>query len=83
MLSRADQRRLDEIARHLRDTDPEFAMAMGGPARPRAYRMLLTVSVVLWTLPVALTALGGWLLGAITAVVLTAAGVALLLCRRW
>jgi Protein of unknown function (DUF3040) len=83
MLSRADQRRLDEIARHLADSDPQFAMAMGGAARSRAYKLLLAVSVVLWTLPVALTVLAGWLAGVIASAVLTAAGVALLLCRRW
>lgn len=83
MLSRAEQRRLDEIARRLSDTDPQFAMAMGGPPRSRAYRLLLAVSVVLWTLPVALTAVAGWLAGVVAAAVLTVAGVALLLCRRW
>lgn len=83
MLSREDQRRFDQIARHLRESDPDFAIAMGGSGRSRAYRMLLSVSVVLWSLPVALTAIGGWVAGVIAAALLSVAGVALLLCRRW
>jgi hypothetical protein len=83
MLSREDQRRFDQIARHLSDSDPEFAAAVGERRPSRAYRILLAVSVVLWSLPVALAAVGGWLAGVIAAVLLTVAGVALLLYRRW
>ena len=83
MLSRQDQRQLDAIARQLAEEDPDFVRRMGGTSRVRAYRALLAVSVVLWSLPVALTVFAGWAAGVIASAVLTVAGVVLLLSRRW
>lgn len=84
MLSKEDQRRFDQIARHLRTTDPEFVARVGDRAWTRRSRLLVVLSILLWVVVPPLTVLGGWFAAAISAIAL--AGAALLLSlvhRRW
>ncbi|WP_326552599.1 DUF3040 domain-containing protein [Micromonospora sp. NBC_01813] len=83
MLSREDQRRFDQIARHLRTTDPDFVARLGDPAANRRNRAAIIVSVLLWAVVPLLAFFGGWIAAVICTVALSAAGVLALRARRW
>jgi hypothetical protein len=83
MLSREDQRRFDQIARHLRTTDPEFVARTSDPAANRHNRAAIIISVLLWAVVPLLAFFGGWIAAVICAVALSAAGVLALRTRRW
>ncbi|MFY1637213.1 DUF3040 domain-containing protein [Solwaraspora sp. WMMB335] len=83
MLSREDQRRFDQIARHLRTTDPEFVARLGDQAANRRNRLAIVASVVLWATVPLLALSGGWLAAIIAAVALCLAGALALRARRW
>ncbi|MDG4765044.1 DUF3040 domain-containing protein [Solwaraspora sp. WMMD406] len=83
MLSREDQRRFDQIARHLRTTDPDFVARVGDRAANRRNRMAIIASVLLWATVPPLALFGGWLAAIISTVALCVAGVLALRARRW
>jgi hypothetical protein len=72
MLSKEDQRRFEQITRHLRESDPEFFARLDHQARARRGRYLLLLTILLWAALPAMTVLAGRLAGAICAVVLLA-----------
>jgi hypothetical protein len=82
MLSKEDQRRFDQIARHLRMTDPEFFARVGDQSRTRRNRLLVIFSVVLCTTVPPMAAAGGYAAGVLSAGVLLVAGVLLAMARR-
>jgi hypothetical protein len=83
MLSREEQRRLAELARQLRTTDPDFVARMGDRGQARRGRVLIAVSALLWATVPALAFVGGWAACMISAAVLAVAGVLVLKARRW
>ncbi|MDG4772176.1 MULTISPECIES: DUF3040 domain-containing protein [unclassified Solwaraspora] len=83
MLSREDQRRFDQIARHLRTTDPDFVARLGDQAADRRNRAAIIASVLLWAVVPLLALFGGWIAASICTVALTAAGLLALRARRW
>ncbi|HEX5597122.1 MAG TPA: DUF3040 domain-containing protein [Micromonosporaceae bacterium] len=60
MLSKEDQRRFEQIARHLRVTDPEFVARVGDQAWVRRSRLLVFLSILLWAAVPPLVVVGGW-----------------------
>jgi hypothetical protein len=82
MLSKEDQRRFDEITRQLRITDPEFVARLSDRAQHRRGRLLLLLTVVLWSAVPAVVVLGGWLAAVIAPVVLAVASVLAWRVRR-
>jgi len=83
MISGEDHRRLEEIARQLRTTDPEFVARMGSESPPRRGRILIGAGVLLWAAVPALAFVGGWVAAMVSGVVLAVAGVLVLKARRW
>jgi len=83
MLSREEQRRLEELARQLRTTDPDFVARMGDRTPHRRGRVLITASALLWATVPALAFIGGWVAGMVSAAVLAVAGMLVLKARRW
>lgn len=83
MLSREDQRRFDQIARHLRTTDPEFVARLGDQPATVRNRAAIVTSVLLWAMIPMLALFGGWVAAVICTVALSAAGVLALRARRW
>jgi len=83
MLNREDQRRFDQIARHLRTTDPEFVARLGDRAAIRRNHIMIIASVLLWAAVPILALRGGWLAGVISAAALCVAGVLAWRARRW
>jgi hypothetical protein len=84
MLSKEDQRRFEQITRHLRESDPAFFARLDHRARVRRGRWLLLLTIVLWAALPATTVLVGRLAGAIFAVVLlTTAALMWRFRRRW
>lgn len=82
MLSKEDQRRFDQIARHLRTTDPEFVARVGDRSWTRRSRLLVFFSVVLCASVPPLAVVGGYVAGTISAGALLVAGLLLVLARR-
>lgn len=82
MLSKEDQRRFEQITRHLRESDPAFFARLDHRARGRRGRWLLLLTIVLWAALPAMTVLAGRLAGAICAVVLMANAVVMWRFRR-
>ncbi|GLI03016.1 DUF3040 domain-containing protein [Phytohabitans aurantiacus] len=76
MISGEDQRRLDEIARSLRTTDPEFVarMGLGDERRRRWGPTLIAVAVLLWAAVPAFAYAGGWLGASVCTVLVAVAG---------
>ncbi|PZG20534.1 hypothetical protein C1I95_09235 [Micromonospora craterilacus] len=72
MLSKEDQRRFDQITRHLRESDPAFFARLDQRARVRRGRWLLLLTILLWASLPAATVLIGRPAGAICAVLLLA-----------
>ncbi len=84
MLSKEDQRRFEQITRHLRESDPAFFARLAHRVRLRRGRWLLLLTVVLWASLPATTVLLGRSAGAICAVVLLANAVLMWRFRqRW
>lgn len=88
MLSSDERRRLDEMAHHLRTTDPDFVARMGDRSgHRRGHRrstvILFVVSALLWATVPALAFIGGWVAAMLSAAVLAVAGVLVLKARRW
>ncbi|MEV4541216.1 DUF3040 domain-containing protein [Micromonospora echinaurantiaca] len=84
MLSKEDQRRFEQITRHLRESDPAFFARLDSRARARRSRYLMLLTIVLWASLPATTVLAGRMAGAICAVVLLAnAAVMWRYRRRW
>lgn len=84
MLSKEDQRRFEQITRHLRESDPAFFARLDSRARARRSRYLMLLTIVLWASLPATTVLAGRTAGAICAVVLLAnAAVMWRYRRRW
>jgi hypothetical protein len=81
MLSKEDQRRFDEITRQLRITDPQFVARLSDRAQHRRGKLLLLLTVVLWSAVPAVVVLGGWL-AAIAPVILVAASLLAWRVRR-
>ena len=73
MLSKEDQRRIDEITHQLRTTDPEFVARLGDRTQLRRGRLILLLTFVLWASVPAVVVLGGWLAAAIAPALLVAA----------
>jgi hypothetical protein len=82
MLSKEDQRRFEEITRHLRETDPQFVARLGLRARNRRARLMLLLTVLLWASVPAVVVLGGWLAAALVPMVLVVAGLLVWQARR-
>ncbi|MGW0436372.1 DUF3040 domain-containing protein [Micromonospora sp. NPDC003197] len=82
MLSKEDQRRFEQITRHLRATDPNFFARLDDRARGRRGRILLLLTVLLWASLPALIVLGGGLAGAICGVTLLVNGGLMWRARR-
>jgi Flp pilus assembly protein TadB len=82
MLSKEDQRRFEQITRHLRESDPKFFARLDHRARARRGRYLVLLTIVLWAALPATTVLAGRVAGAICAVVLVANSVLLWRYRR-
>ena len=82
MLSKEDQRRFDQIARHLRETDPDFVARVGDWSWMRRSRLLTLFSVVLYAAVPPLALQGGYPAGAISAGILLVAGRLLVLAQR-
>ncbi|WP_433529337.1 DUF3040 domain-containing protein [Micromonospora sp. CA-263727] len=72
MLSKEDQRRFEQITRHLKESDPAFFARLDQRARVRRGRWLLLLTILLWAALPATTVLAGRLAGGIFAVVLLA-----------
>ncbi|WP_329012781.1 DUF3040 domain-containing protein [Micromonospora rifamycinica] len=72
MLSKEDQRRFDQITRHLRESDPRFFARLDHRIRARRGRWLLLLTVVLWAALPAMTVLAGRTVGAMCLMALTA-----------
>lgn len=85
MLSKEDQRRFDEITRELRAADPKFFARLEERNRIRRKRILLALTIALWTAVPALAVLAGGLVGAIYAMVVLGNGMMVwqLRRRRW
>lgn len=84
MLSKADQRRFDQITRQLRESDPAFFARLDRRARARRGRYLILLTIMLWACLPALTVLVGPLAGAVCGVVLLLnAGLMWRFRRRW
>ncbi|BCB84097.1 DUF3040 domain-containing protein [Phytohabitans suffuscus] len=83
MLSSDERRRLDEMAQHLRTTDPDFVARMGDQKKSRRGRVLFAASALLWATVPALAFIGGWVAAMVSAAVLVVAGVLLLKARQW
>lgn len=76
MISGDEQRRLDEIARQMRTTDPEFfaRMGVGDEGRRRWGPALVAVAVLLWAAVPAFAYVGGWLGATFCTVLIVVAG---------
>jgi hypothetical protein len=76
MISGDEQRRLDEIARQLRTTDPEFfaRMGVGDEGRRRRGTALIAVAVLLWAAVPAFAYVGGWLGATVCTALIVVAG---------
>ncbi|GGM48855.1 hypothetical protein GCM10011608_37190 [Micromonospora sonchi] len=84
MLSKEDQRRFEQITRHLRESDPAFFARLDQRARLRHGRWLLLLTIVLWASLPATTVVFGRSAGAACAVVLLANAVLMWRFRqRW
>lgn len=83
MLSKEDQRRFDEITRHLRATDPDFVARVGDRPWTRRTRLLIILNLLLWAAVPPLAVIGGWFSVAIIVAALVVAGVLLRTVRRW
>lgn len=88
MLSSDERRRLDEMAQHLRTSDPDFVVRMGDRTGPRRGHKLLrtslfAVSALLWATVPALAFIGGWAAAMVSAAVLAVAGLLILKARHW
>lgn len=83
MLSSDERRRLQQMAQHLRTTDPDFVARMGDSTGPRRGRVLFVVSALLWAIVPALAFIGGWVAAMVSAAVLALAGLLLLKARHW
>lgn len=61
MLSKEDQRRFEQITRHLRESDPEFFARLDHRARSRVRRsrLLILLTIVLWAALPVTAAIGG------------------------
>ncbi|MEJ3747340.1 DUF3040 domain-containing protein [Actinomycetes bacterium KLBMP 9797] len=81
MISGDDQRRLDEIARQLRTSDPDFAARMANSEPRRAGRVLTAAGVLLWATVPAIAYAGGWFAVVLSATLLTVAGALVLMPR--
>jgi hypothetical protein len=82
MLSKEDQRRFEQITRHLRTTDPDFVARISDRAWTRRSRLLVLFSILLTAAVPPLTVVGGYAAGVVSTVLLTVAGVLLALSRR-
>jgi hypothetical protein len=82
MLSKEDQRRFEQITRHLRTTDPDFVARISDRAWTRRSRYLLFFSILLITGVPPLAVAGGYAAGVVSAILLTVAGILLALSRR-
>ena len=83
MLSSDERRRLDEMAQHLRTTDPDFVARMGDRTGPHRGRVLFVAGALLWATVPALAFIGGWVAAMVSAAVLSVAGLLILKARRW
>lgn len=82
MISGEDQRRLDEIARQLRTSDPDFAARMADSEPRRTGRVLTAAGVSLWAVVPAIAYAGGWLAVVVSATLLIVAGALVLTARH-
>ncbi|MFI6758007.1 DUF3040 domain-containing protein [Micromonospora sp. NPDC050417] len=82
MLSKEDQRRFDEITRQLRISDPDFVARLSNRAQARRGRLLLLLTVILWSAVPAVVVIGGWVAAVMAPVVLAAASVLAWRVRR-
>lgn len=84
MLSKEDQRRFEEITRHLRATDPDFVARVGDRPWTRRTRLLVILSLLLWAAVPPLAAVGGWFSAMVIVLALVTAGTLLrTVHRRW
>jgi Protein of unknown function (DUF3040) len=82
MLSKEDQRRFEQITRHLRTTDPDFVARISDRAWTRRSRLLVVLSVLLSAAVPPLAVVGGYAAGVVCTVLLTLAGILITLSRR-
>lgn len=82
MLSKEDQLRFEQITRDLRASDPKFFARLDDKHRARRKRMLLVLTIALWTAVPALAVLGGGVAGAVYALILLGNGVMMWQLRR-
>lgn len=82
MLSKEDQRRFEQITRHLRTTDPDFVARISDRAGTRRSRLMVVFSVLLTAAVPPLAVVGGYPAGVISALLLCVVGVLLALSRR-
>ena len=59
MLSKEDQRRFDQIIRHLRESDPNFVARLSKRAQARRGRFLILLAITLWASLPAAAVIGG------------------------
>ncbi|HEX6970521.1 MAG TPA: DUF3040 domain-containing protein [Micromonosporaceae bacterium] len=84
MLSKEDQRRFEEITRHLRATDPDFVARVGDRPWTRRTRLLVLVTLLLWAAVPPLAVVGGWFSVVVIVAALVAGGTVLrTVHRRW
>jgi Protein of unknown function (DUF3040) len=82
MLSKEDQRRFEQITRHLRTTDPDFVARVSDRAWTRRSRLLVIFSILLSAAIPPLAAVGGYGAGVVSAILLTLVGILVTLSRR-
>jgi Protein of unknown function (DUF3040) len=82
MLSREDQRRFEQITRHLRTTDPDFVARISDRAWTRRSRFLVLFSILLTAAVPPLAVVGGLAAGVVSTVLLSVVGILLALSRR-
>lgn len=70
MLSKEDQLRFEQITRQLRASDPKFFARLDDQHRIRRKRILLALTIALWTAVPALAVLAGGIAGAVYALIL-------------
>ncbi len=82
MLSKEDQLRFEQITRELRTSDPKFFARLQDRHWIRRKRILLVLTIALWTAVPVLAVLGGGIVGAVYALILLGNGALVWQLRR-
>ncbi|MFC7546172.1 DUF3040 domain-containing protein [Plantactinospora sp. GCM10030261] len=70
MLSKEDQIRFEQITRELRASDPRFFARLDDRHRIRRRRLMMALTIALWTAVPALAVVAGGVTGAVYALIL-------------